>query len=315
MTTWRQALRDEIAFGGVRVIQGTPPLRCQVACRNYVQLFGSTGSNVLPRQILLALLPNGDWSRREVEMYVGDASLSESDALSVVTNGLIYALAGVNYKTLMRSKWSGNELCVDQAGLLECVCALGSRTSRRFLWMHSGVSRLDINKRLSSALNCGPTLAAHIRTPALEMGSFVPGDEPMDGDEKPADSKDEQAWAQENARSRRMSGAFWAGDPLRDLVLARNCMQPVRLLMLSKVHVASEDWESTQQRNLASALNGSGAPAEREYRPCIAASNVHENECLGLIWTCMSLINFGALCHVMGIRSHIDVWHFVFLAT
>jgi hypothetical protein len=95
-------------------------------------------------------------------------------------------------------------------------------------------------------------------------------------------------WARENAKHRRIAGEFWGTSPLKDLVLARNTMQPLRTLMLRKQDLASEAWENDQQRNLAGALLGNGEPAERQYRICVVAGNQHEEECLRDVWLLFS---------------------------
>ena len=81
--------------GGVRLIQGTPPLDAQRHRATRLKLFAARWRNVIVRRLLLVVLPNGDWRSRQVELYVPfDSQLTRDRAEVVVANGLVTALVG-----------------------------------------------------------------------------------------------------------------------------------------------------------------------------------------------------------------------------
>jgi hypothetical protein len=134
MNAFRRALREEIRSRGIRVIRGAPPPDATRHRRRVLRLFCSHGRCIIQRQALLALLPNGDWRKSELQMYVLGADAVDKDAaLSVFTNGLITALAGTVFEVYPRHRWTGADLAIDRCGLLESVHGLGSATYARYM--------------------------------------------------------------------------------------------------------------------------------------------------------------------------------------
>ena len=87
------------------------------------------------------LLPNGDWQSDTIEVYVPqDSSLTPDAMEEQLANGLVTALAGAQYDSYPRHRWTGADLAVDQCGLLESVHRLGSGTYARFLDLLAGTA-------------------------------------------------------------------------------------------------------------------------------------------------------------------------------
>ena len=101
------------------------------ACMRFL---ASRGRKILARRLLLTLLPNGDWTQPQVQMFVPfGAPFNQGEADKMVANGLVTALAGQMFELYPRSRWCGADISIDRCGLLESVHQLGSGTYRRFM--------------------------------------------------------------------------------------------------------------------------------------------------------------------------------------
>ena len=135
MNLFRKALRLEIrSRGGVVVRVGSAPREALQHRELMLRLFASHGRSVLPRRVLLMLLPNGDWRSRRIEVFVDDVSqLSAAEAERQLANGLVAALAGSTFQVYPRHRWTGADVAFDRCGLLEAVHGLGAGAYRHFL--------------------------------------------------------------------------------------------------------------------------------------------------------------------------------------
>ena len=90
-----------------------------------LMLFARRGNNVLTKDALRALLPNGDWRKVGIELFIGAGlEISEKECVNMVTNGLITALLGSMFEKYERHRWVGPDLAADRCGLLESVQCL-----------------------------------------------------------------------------------------------------------------------------------------------------------------------------------------------
>jgi hypothetical protein len=282
MNLFRKALREEIAARGIRVVQGSPPKRAQDHRIRMIRVFCSSGGNVLSRQMLLALLPNGEWDSLVLKLYVGSASLTPMQALSVFTNGIIYALVGINFKIVNQGRWLRNEDATDQCGLLEAVHMLGSGTYRRYMRLSSqkGAAAKPTSRDAEGAADGDddPEASVGLALEDAPLGQASANDGAGFG----ANAKDDkpESYAERNAKSNRLASEFWIARPLPSLCLTRLCMEPVRVLMAAKYAMFSEEWLAIENRKLAGAMQGNGEPLVRDFRATVIARCDHEEDCL-----------------------------------
>jgi hypothetical protein len=99
-----------------------------------LKIFAGRGAGNIVRKALLLLLPNGDWRKRDIEMYIPVGStMTASEASRQMANGLITALAGSQLPIYQRNRWVGSDIAFDRAGLLEAVHQIGSSAYAQFL--------------------------------------------------------------------------------------------------------------------------------------------------------------------------------------
>ena len=140
LNKFRQGLRAEIrSRGGVCIKYGVCPPAAKEHREYMLRLFCARGRNTLAKKTLLLLLPNGDWSSRQVELYLPRrSSLTQGEAEEQVTNGIVTALTGSAFELYPRHRWTGADLAIDRCGLLEAVHGLGSGAYRQFLAIVGG---------------------------------------------------------------------------------------------------------------------------------------------------------------------------------
>ena len=135
MNLFRKALRMEIrSRGGVTVRVGAVSREARQHRELMLRLFAARGRCIIPKRVLLMLLPNGDWRSRQVEVYVSHSSeLTPQEAEKMLANGLVTALAGAQFEVYPRHRWTGADIAFDRCGLLEAVHGLGAGAYRQFL--------------------------------------------------------------------------------------------------------------------------------------------------------------------------------------
>ena len=285
MNLFRRAIRLEIhRRGGVKLIQGQPPLSAQQYRANCLRLFASRGRNVIARRLLLMLLPNGNWQNSQVQMYVpSDCDLSQEKAVAMVSNGLVTALAGHMFELYPRHRWCGADLAVDRCGLLECVHGLGSGAYARYM-------------ELLNEQSAGDGVAADDGDPgALPLLPLLDGDpgrgddqhREADGQAPSAEQEESQKGAAANAKHRRVASAWWRSQPLPYLFAMRIIMEPLRQMMSTHLDLGGDEWAHRQCRQ-AAAGDASENPHHRRFRACIAASLEVEKACLEQVGVLLS---------------------------
>ena len=146
MNNFRLAMREEILARGITLHVGTPPVAATRHRSRVLSCFASSehGSSSVSPATLALLLPNGDWRRLEITLYISEASRLQQpidEIANVVCNGIISALAATNIATYPRHRWTGADVCVDRFGLLQSVHQLGAATYARYLSMfHSALA-------------------------------------------------------------------------------------------------------------------------------------------------------------------------------
>jgi len=301
MNAFRRALREEIRSRGIRVIRGAPPPDATRHRRRVLRLFCSHGRCSIQRQALLVLLPNGDWRKSELQMYVLGADAVDKDAaLSVFTNGLITAFAGTVFEVYPRHRWTSADLAIDRCGLLESVHGLGSATYARYM-------------RLLAVVAHEPATGASAESEVLPLSYASAA---YDGGAEDRGYGEEGATAAEgggagnstqrmgdaaafNAQSRRVASAWWATKPLVSLVVMRLLIEPLKQLLAEKLGVNGAEWDLQQMRTTAKEALAR-RPYQRAYKLTEATNNTSELACL---WRGEMLLKSDELWQVLPARA------------
>lgn len=215
MNAFRRALREEIASRRIRLPSGVP---CAEARRHrsvVLRICAGHGRNLIAKRMLLSLLPNGDWRKPEIDIYMGfgAASLDEASARKVVANGLITAMAGSMCEMYHRHRWVGADVAVDRCSFLCLVHKLGPGAYARYMGNFGG--------KVCAELPVQP----HMARPGAAMLPLEDGEEEAEASNLADDlaavdpALDEaSSRAAFNDASRRVASTWWRGDPTANLV-------------------------------------------------------------------------------------------------
>lgn len=291
MSTFRECVREEIdsrlvlRFGVV-----------SLAAKEYKQfmmdLFVGRGRQLALRRVLLALCPNGDWRRQEVEFYLPpDCEWSRAQVLEHVSSGVLTALCSSQPPLYKRSRWTGADLAVDALGIMEVCHRLLSSSFLRFAATFekgaraqalmsaaakasSAIGRLPVGPRLAAEPLPGPTEAEDLGRDTDATPEALRAIAVLDP------RSDEPDWQVINAKHRRVGSEWVMSRPLSMLVLLRLALEPLRRLLSSILEVAGEEWEMEQRAKVAAKLQcGVAHTTDRSYRLAIAAQGLDEARC------------------------------------
>lgn len=300
MSRFRACLKEEIA-SRFEVLHGQPSRDAINYKEQMMRIFVQHGAHVPMRQILLAVCPNGDWRSAKVQYYVQQGPgqpQTEEAMLEHVTAGLVTALAASQPELYPRHRWTGADLATDSLGIIETVHQLLSTTYVRFASsFESGVRA----RALASSLLPPPghgiaaPMPAMQDAPAEDAGASVAGASAQassasanaaQDSEASAPSGEQPAWAVINAAHRRITATWLATQPLKDIILQRLTMEPLRWLLTRQFDVASDQWELRQQQQALRTFQEGGGDAGRDYRVTRAAEGSDER----MFFTQLSLL-------------------------
>ena len=269
MNNFRKALREEIQSRTVRVLAGQAPAETRRYRELALRTFAAHGRNLIAKRMLLSLLPNGDWRKRDIELFIGTAApMDVAIAKATIANGLVTALAGCMHELYPRHRWVGADIAVDRCGLLCAVHDLGRGAYMRYMQKYGKAEDADsdiADIEHDIAADCG-------------VGAGGAGVDPGAHEEAPT-ATDAASYAAFNSRSRKVAFVWWEQDPKCRRVVIRLVMEPARSLMGSYLDMAGHDWDAKQMKKVLQCINN-GGPPKREFRASIAASNCLENECI-----------------------------------
>lgn len=289
---FRFCMRQEVE-SRFKVKHGRPSEAAKAYKVGVLRLFVSHGSRLGVRRLLLALCPNGDWRREEVEYYPppGRPEQPVEVYMEHVTSGLITALLAAQPSIYPRHRWTGADLATDCLGVMEACHHLLSTSFARFVAWFEPASRArrvlaDARDSTGQAMPTPHALqddVAHLPRADDQRAEPEAMTAALVGEEQPSTAGiDQPAWAAINAAHRRLASAWLSGTPLVDLLLMRLVMEPLRQLMAHQFQVASEAWEVDQRARLAKAIlrDGGASFADRSYRLSVAAEGDEEAKCL-----------------------------------
>lgn len=261
MKLFRKCLRQEVLETLV-VREGRSSSAAAEYRRKAVSAFMSVGEARRHRHAIIAMLPNGNWLNHEVvEVFVADGSTwQKEEVASLVAVGLCAALAASRFKVFNRSRWTQNDEAIGQLGLAQACHGLLCRTYMRWL------------RTLGSTV-FGRVLTPMEPTPVGDAdGAGVTGANLQeDVGEAPGQSgeTDEPDFAKQNEVTRSLAADWVTGEAFRDLVLARQTMEPTMAVLRRQLWISSAKWEKEQHARCVG-----GDPAshrDREYRILISA--------------------------------------------
>lgn len=310
MNLYRPALIQEIAERGVEPNQGYPTRAMQKHREAVLEVFRGYG-HPAERPILVSLLPNGPWQTTTgpIPLFVGNASVSPKDACKIVQNSVVTAVAGTMFEGIKPGKWRGASTAIDRPGLLQSIHGLGGPTYLWYMRMKGykgpGLEHdepCDFERPAIEGPPPGEESAGRYNADETNPGDDGGLSECEDDDTTAATGGYKKTMSPaENAKNRRSLMHWWQLNPYAFLVLMRLLLAPLRVLLDSKLYVASEDWKGDQFIKACASLTGGAAGGEqRAYRITVIASNVHENSCLQKYWL---LLTDSSLWQLMPKRS------------
>ena len=280
LCVFRRALRDEVSSRRIHIVHGCPPLAAKRRRDAVLQLFAQRGGDVARKRFLLETLANGHWDRDDIDVYIqGDAPSHES-VVRTLSNGLVSALLGRNFKCYPRHRWTGADEALDAVGLLQRVHGLRWTTFSRWLRMleeHVHGSELRGHRdRDDGAAGDERCVELPIMDGVGDAQGGPAAAETMPGAQAAAPPA---SWAAQNAASRRVAGAWWAAEPAHKIIVMRMVMEPLREMLARRLRIGGRAWASKQAEAAAAAARA-GAPPMRRWPATVCASNELEETCL-----------------------------------
>jgi hypothetical protein len=287
MRVFRRCICQEVA-ASLEVLHGTSTDAASTFRRRAVQMFVGVGSRKRRIvQAILSMLPNGDWQLEDrVQVYrPPDCSLDRPSLVKLVSKALCMSLAAGSFAVFNRARWTSNDIAISQIGLLQACHGLLARCYRRWLLAvgHKGMVPSTLGAPSSSTELGRVELANAEEEQMLALGDRHPDDDgedvgmaegPLGHDppgapfDRPVPATEGIDMAAENEKTRGMAKAWLLGPTaMRDVVLARCCMEPSMCALRRQLHIGSERWEKEQQRKGLP----SGHATQREYRILLAA--------------------------------------------
>ena len=230
-------------------------MRCST--RQYRVLAVSVFMGAGPRRkfvhSILSFLPNGNWQVHDLVQVrlPSAASVSRSTLVLLVAKGLCLSLASANLLVFNRSRWTKNDECVGQLGLLQSYHGLpearvqGLGTHGNALWRRLSRTRhqFAMSQKVFLALHGSEQLAVpHAPLFPKQDGCHAPAASPNANSfcARAGSVENVDSFAAENATTRSLAEHWIDGDPLRDCVLARAIMELAMAALRRQLFVSSE---------------------------------------------------------------------------
>ena len=134
--TFRRAMYDEI-LADLRLYVGEPPEAVAAHRRKVLTVFLGVGRRRRLLQTILQCLPNGDWREdHHCEAYISPALGPIEDEVRIkklIARGTVFALTHESFRVFERDKWTNNDFCISQLGLIDSCHNLLRRSYARWL--------------------------------------------------------------------------------------------------------------------------------------------------------------------------------------
>jgi hypothetical protein len=277
MNYFRKCLAAEIRSRW-KVKFGDPPASCLDYKRFVLKLFLAHCANKRERQLLLVLLPQGDWKSSQIDVWVRPGQLSvKRILLHNLVSGLIRALVPSKLVIFKRNRWKGCEKPLDSLGILEAVHGLLTPTYKRFVAGYLSNS-LGASVVGPASVNVGAPMCIEDGVPSVDN---PPPGQSAGGGGGPSGG-DDSSWAAKNSQDRAF-GLAWVSSPqgvMQFLYMFRVCYEPFRQLIDSKLRLCSKRWCVEQLAMAATALeDGDVTTLCRDFSVVVASSCRDELHC------------------------------------
>ncbi len=125
MKVFRRCLLDEIA-STIDIQEGRSSVAAKEYRRAAVTAFMGTGVRSRAIQTLLSILPNGDWERHDiVQVFVHPGKFWDKGVVArMLKRALCLSLCGASFDVFNRKRWTENDHCVSQLGLMQACHGL-----------------------------------------------------------------------------------------------------------------------------------------------------------------------------------------------
>ena len=276
----------------VRIKRGTPPPECLHYKRQLLALAMARGSRMLARRLALWSLPNGDWTKREIDVWVPEGvDINRERIVAIVSHSLQKVVSGVRMTVYPRHRWTRSDEAFDQFLLLEGLHQLASQTWQRFQaeccdakakgWVRAADAHLDPGV---------PAEAPEQHAAHLGHGHAEPnlGGIPDAIGEQSGDGADFAAARLDNERHRQQASAWLQTKPFGTAAIVRQTMEPLSRLMRSHLELGSNAWERCERAKSAKAFFDDAPGQERTYPILELAKGVLEGACQQQLWLLMS---------------------------
>ncbi|CAK0908812.1 unnamed protein product, partial [Prorocentrum cordatum] len=258
---------------------GEPPPDAVEYRKVILSLFLARGPRAAERRALLTKCAPGDWRNLDnIEFYCAHGSQpNRGDIVYLVQDGLLVALAHRSYSTYPRHRWTGCDISTDEIGILAACSGILGRVYKAFLQTFPKANRPVRAAGEAGAAAILP-LAAPDTVPAI-MDADRPVPAPAGEVGGNAAEAPTETWQEAQARHRRLGEAFVESEPLGLLMIARTCMEPLRILLAAHFRLASDKWERQQRATeVANSFSHAAGGKPREHRIAIAAEMKLEDD-------------------------------------
>lgn len=279
MRRWRKCILDD-ALERVRLCTGVASPEATRYRQHMMRLFLGTAANKEEKQLLLIMLPNGDWRKDVIDVHlpadVDVRAVDRNTIAHVVGQGIVRAMAMSQYHKLKLQKWQGLELPVGEFGILGAVCNVLSHAYVRFAAEYGIKASLLETVLLRGGPDFGDDALEECELEKLETDDEEEAGHDQqheDGTKNGHDGENPaQEWLKKNAKDRRESIRFLATRPHGKMIIFGQYSEPLRELQHAEFEMSTTTWETEQRARMAAAIAASRTDIHaRQYRPLVLA--------------------------------------------
>eukprot|EP00971_Amphidinium_carterae_P071886 1421752-Amphidinium_carterae.6 len=273
---------------------GSPSVEAIEFRNQAMSLFMAGRSTDLVQKVLVSRLPNGDWRRQDrVEYYydVSQPAPTRSYIVKLLCKGLLQALLSAKPTVLMRHRWTGTDIALEEVGRVEAIHGLFSKTFVKFLASFQGPHKHLRNSEVCVAVDDDAVHSLGVASAADgadvgEVASLLTGE---NGGTALVDALSQSALpnveqhrnVQEHSSDRRRAGCWLASHAWLDLVVLRITVKPLMDYMTNLLKISGEKWEVGQRAHVIEHLGKREEqtnPLLRDYEVTLAADGVLEQK-------------------------------------
>ena len=288
--TFNRILRDVIR-ANIRIKRGAPPRDIIPYKKHLLKLCLSRGTNLVEKRLALFGLPNGDWQRRDIQIWVPEGvDVDASRVADVVAAALQRVVTGTRMRVYRKDRWTGAADSMDFFLLLEGIHNLAAQT-----WPKFQAAMIGENGPIRRA-GQPPVAPAGGRPVGADPGQspWGPGGggahgEGAAGESAEASSEQRRASndpafydtaAKDNENHRNVTAMWLDSSPFGRSLVLRQVMEPLTRLMEHHLLLGSSQWVRKEQAKEVHRFNVDDPREHRSYAVVELAKGALERECL-----------------------------------